>query len=1143
MRTVATLLVLAAFFPTVIKGAKNPDPDGDGIVTIKDCNATHLCVSDTQFYDCPAGYYSKQALVQVEEGATCTSYEQCVTFPELCGDECTAIIEAEEGSNTDDDSNEGGEVDPLAWCDDLSAFIKMFYEECVARDEAKVDEDATADDGENNEPPPSDTITDCNGKLIDEDFYGWLGDEYCDKNNQLDYNCAKFSYDCCDCRRANSECQAAKGSNEYCQMAAAGDRLRRLSASIPKEETSAFEKVLENVFEVDSRRRQLASTKKTTACHSCKKGTYCPVGTQEEEVVNCPQGFYCSTPSNKQECPENSYCTSTKAVPCLEGMYCPPLAKKGTECPPKYYCSEPQYKEPCPEGHFCRGGDVVPTKCSFYQTCPAKTSVPKGTVQWVLGCLATAFVLFEIVRWQWNEREKVKALERKKKMLDDASEKVVGDSQVFTALLNANSFKITHKPTSEDVESQASGGSGKGYQGFLHLNPDKTKISFEFNDLSLILNNGTRIIDRVTGRVRAGKMTAIMGPSGCGKTTMLNVLRDKAGYGVIGGRLTVNGEFDSIEPFKRIVGFVPQEDIMHSELSVEEAITFASLLKNKFSVSTKSRLAMAEEVIDVLGLTKCRHSVIGDQEIRGVSGGQRKRVSIALEIVGNPSICFLDEPTSGLDSTTSIELIATLKKMCDNGMTIVMVIHQPRYEIFNMIDDILFMGQNGRPVYLGASGDCLGYFNGIGFPCPQMKSPADHFLDVMSGSVQHATKSDFSTQDLSDWWEERNDNDPPPPAGSNRGTAVTAGGSNPLNRVPLGSLGKTVPPPVPYDALKKKQQLKKMEIERADAGEGRATAENDWKTRMKNWAAEKRGDAIVWIREKCVEWKVESVIALKSFKPGCVDKYRTPPSNIYQFFVCTWRTMRQIFALNKWSSFVSDCLMLLAIGAVLGWMFGAGNWKDEANKLSLRNFIASLALALTTCLRGLGTFGNERPVFWRERNSGLSSFSYFLGKNVADMIWVVVFPACFLILFSSVAQPRGDFWDYYVTFFWVAWAATGQGYLVSVICSPESAKFNGLLSVLLCVMFSGVEPPLSFFSGFSRKILSLSFARWSVESLMIIEFKNYPEIYRSQTDKIMGRGDWDMGNNQKCLEALFWLGVVFRAGSFFSLKLGNRAKG
>ena len=107
----------------------------------------------------------------------------------------------------------------------------------------------------------------------------------------------------------------------------------------------------------------------------------------------------------------------------------------------------------------------------------------------------------------------------------------------------------------------------------------------------------------------------------------------------------------------------------------------------------KTRLASLGAPRSALGLTKCRESVIGDAENRGVSGGQRKRVSIAVELVSNPSIAFLDEPTSGLDSTTSIELVQMLKRMSGIGMTLVMVIHQPRYEIFTMIDSVLLMGQ------------------------------------------------------------------------------------------------------------------------------------------------------------------------------------------------------------------------------------------------------------------------------------------------------------------------------------------------------------------------------------------------------------------------------------------------------------------
>jgi hypothetical protein len=120
------------------------------------------------------------------------------------------------------------------------------------------------------------------------------------------------------------------------------------------------------------------------------------------------------------------------------------------------------------------------------------------------------------------------------------------------------------------------------------------------------------------------------------------------------------------------------------------------------------------------------------------------------------------------------------------------------------------------------------------------------------------------------------------------------------------------------------------------------------------------------------------------------------------------------------------------------------------------------------------------------------------------MIFVVIFPAAFMLMFVSIAQPRGYSVDYYETFFWVAWAATGQGYLISVTNKPESAKFNGLLSVLMCVMFSGVEPPLSFFTGFARDILSLSFARWAVESLTILEFKQYVR-WQAGAERARGR--------------------------------------
>jgi hypothetical protein len=237
--------------------------------------------------------------------------------------------------------------------------------------------------------------------------------------------------------------------------------------------------------------------------------------------------------------------------------------------------------------------------------------------------------------------------------------------------------------------------------------------------------------------------------------------------------------------------------------------------------------------------------------------------------------------------------------------------------------------------------------------------------------------------------------------------------------------------------------------------------------------------------------------------------------------------------------------MLVVVGAVLGSLFGVHDeWKEEARKLALRNFTASLGIALTTCLRGLGTFGNERPAFWRERNSGVSCFSYFLGKITTDMIYITVFPGFFLFLFQAIASPRGAFVDYYTVTFMTAWAASGQGYLLSMLFSPESAKFNGLLSCLLCMMFSGVEPALKTIDkGVVGKLLPLSFARWSCEALTVLEFKAYPEVYKDYTDGIMTRTGWKIANLDNCIASLFNLGLGFRVVSFFLLKLSNRNKG
>jgi len=148
-----------------------------------------------------------------------------------------------------------------------------------------------------------------------------------------------------------------------------------------------------------------------------------------------------------------------------------------------------------------------------------------------------------------------------------------------------------------------------------------------------------------------------------------------------------------------------------------------------------------------------RHSIVGDETERGISGGQRKRVNIGMELVADPTVLFLDEPTSGLDASTAKEVCESLRRVTEKGMTVIAVIHQPRYEIFQMFHDVMLMGKGGKVVFSGPSEDALPYFEQLGFNCPAHSNPADFFMDLISGLKPREGHPEFTPEDLPRLWE------------------------------------------------------------------------------------------------------------------------------------------------------------------------------------------------------------------------------------------------------------------------------------------------------------------------------------------------------------------------------------------------------
>ncbi|RDX72208.1 ABC transporter G family member 9, partial [Mucuna pruriens] len=238
------------------------------------------------------------------------------------------------------------------------------------------------------------------------------------------------------------------------------------------------------------------------------------------------------------------------------------------------------------------------------------------------------------------------------------------------------------------------------------------------------------ILNGVTGMVEPGEVLAMLGPSGSGKTTLLAALGGRLG-GKLHGSITYNGKAFS-NAMKRNTGFVTQDDVFYPHLTVTETLVFTALLRLPRSLTKEEKTVHAKAVMAQLGLTKCKDIIIGGPMLRGVSGGERKRVSIGQEMLINPSLLFLDEPTSGLDSTTAKRIVSTLWELASGGRTVVMTIHQPSSRMYYMFHRVLLLSE-GNLLYFGKGSEAVDYFSNIGYAPTMAMNPSDFLLDLANG--------------------------------------------------------------------------------------------------------------------------------------------------------------------------------------------------------------------------------------------------------------------------------------------------------------------------------------------------------------------------------------------------------------------------
>lgn len=659
--------------------------------------------------------------------------------------------------------------------------------------------------------------------------------------------------------------------------------------------------------------------------------SYCPPGSFQENL--CPQGFKCNPSKTPQiqNCTRREYCGNGTVIPEL--------------CPPGFYCPTPAEKIICPKGFFCKIGQVRPTACPIPFFCEEGTNTdPINFLGLLIDVLIIIIVVVIYVLGNLGIHYYRKYREKRRSMVERGLLK--SESQIKQRL--------------SDIKGDT-----------------QCCIDIRFENLGLVLKGtGQTVLNDVNGMLKSGRVTAVMGPSGCGKSTFLTTISGRAFYGNRTGDIYLNGVKDDLTNYKNLVGFVPQEDVMIRTMTVEDILFFSAYSRLDWRTPRELVTRIVDNVIKTLGLNEIRHQVIGDEITRGISGGQRKRVNIGMELVAKPIVLFLDEPTSGLDSSSSKEVCQALSNIARKGITVATVIHQPRYEIFTMIDDVLLLGKGGKVVYHGESKNALKYFESIGFKCPEHVNPPDFFMDIISGDVPRENDPDFKKEDLFELWK-----------------------------------------------LKKPTEQPQFNYEKTK------TPKDESKSRKKFIL--------------CQSW------------------------------LCFFRALKQQF--HNLSGFFLDNLLFFISGLFLGITFYRksyiGSLPEEVIQQCLESLrplcslpqndviiltasATPLAMALTSTIAALKVFGDEKAVFRRENEAGMSSLAYFTSKNLAQTFSLITAPLVYLSIFYSLFVPRASFIEYYFALLVIVYTGYGFGYFISIVFG-SFAQLVGIVISMTFYNFSG----------------------------------------------------------------------------------------
>jgi ABC-type multidrug transport system ATPase subunit len=643
-------------------------------------------------------------------------------------------------------------------------------------------------------------------------------------------------------------------------------------------------------------------------------------------------------------------------------------------------------------------------------------------------------------------------------------------------------------------------------------------IRIEFTKLSLTLPPpvSKTILSSVTGVISPARVTAIMGPSGAGKTTFLSVLLG-TGLKRTAGTVKINGAPADLSSLGRLTGFVPQEDVMLRELTVRENIAHSARIRLPRVGWTSAEIdSHVDAVIEVLGLRHC-----ADTPTDRISGGQRKRVNIGMELALAPAAIFLDEPTSGLDSTAALQVCSTLKNIADLGVTVVAVIHQPRLDIFKSFDDLLLLAPGGKTVYMGPQKGVIGYFQGLGLQFSDAGNPADDLLDFVAGdqqvgvtrAVASASKAFALFGGAAAAGKAETENPLAAAAAAEAAAAAAAAAAGSSLATPGSSTGS-------LDKIGgSSNSLKDLE---AALGEGDAEGA---------LAYLKGKDVANYLSWKWFTGKEESPPSPAGSSAAEALGAPRPPQDlqatlalrgasfVQQFLLCHNRSLLQQYRQPSWLALeLGVCVFaggMMGIAAtsvdelfsgILNEPFTPLSPAPNVQLLPSLGFFVSMAVGIAGSPAAVRAFGEERDVYLREVSAHHSGSAYFLAKNVASLYRLTLASLHFAGFFYLVALPTASFDAVMIMVWGMFFGVYGLSFIMSMLVTRANGALLGTIASLIVACLCGYGPSLNQGREWALNLgegqflglitlQDMSYSRWANEIWVHAETLPYRDLF------------------------------------------------